>query len=137
MLDLSGRNRLGYEAAVMVPSGSATGAKLGFFKRLSSNTSTDFNSLYLRPGQEIGAAGSVGQGTGVQCLADRWYLVRVELDYTSLTMDVWIDSVRVIEDLPAATPGRLQHLLRLDDLRGRRHRLLRRCLHLLAPVRCG
>lgn len=100
-IPLAGFSTLTYSVAVMVPSGQATGAAVGFFKRLSGNTSTDFNSVFLSPGGQIRVNGSVGQDTGIICQADTWYDIVVEIDYGTQLLNVWVNGREVVWNLPA------------------------------------
>lgn len=103
-LDLTGRDRLAYRVAVRVPSGSPTGARVGFFERYSPTESRDLNAVGLDPGAPIWAVGTEWRATSITCQADTWYEVRVEIDHAALTMDVWIDGVKALDDLPAHAP---------------------------------
>jgi hypothetical protein len=100
-LPLDSLNSLTYRAAVMVPSGSATGASLGFFVRLSGNESRDFNSVYVIPGSEILAVGATTRGTGIICQPDTWYDIIVQIDYGALLMNMWVNGREVVWNLPA------------------------------------
>jgi hypothetical protein len=45
--------------------------------------------------------GAVEDSTGQAWLYDTWYSVKVSLDYVGLLMNVWVDGVQVVFDLPA------------------------------------
>jgi hypothetical protein len=85
----------------MVPSGSATGATMGFFIRKSPNTSTAINHVSFTPGSEIAVYGRESRGTGVIFRLDTWYDVKVEIDYVAAIMNVWVNGHEVVWDLPA------------------------------------
>jgi len=102
-LPLSGVNVITYSVAVMVPSGSAAGARVGFFLYTSSNTSIDFNSVDFSPGAQITATGQVTQGTGIICQPNTWYVVKVQLDYSAGIMNVWVNGQEMIWNLPASS----------------------------------
>ena len=102
-IDLAGVSALTYEVAVMVPSISATGAMIGFFVRISSNESRNYNGLTFDSSDDsVYAKGIPTTNTGFTWARDTWYLVKVEIDYDDLLMDVWIDGVQVVSDLEAA-----------------------------------
>ncbi|HEX7318955.1 MAG TPA: Ig-like domain-containing protein [bacterium] len=96
--------RLVYEYAIMIPSGSAGGANTGFFMFISSSESRDVNFVTFSTSDfQIYATGIAGQGTGYTWAYDTWYAVKVELDYDSLLMDVWLeDTLLIASDLTAA-----------------------------------
>lgn len=101
--DLSGVNRLTYEVAVMIPSGSATGSYVGFFVRVSSNESRMYNAVFFMSGDSsVYAHGITSTNTGMIWAYDTWYSVKVEIDYDSLQMDVWVDGQQVASDVDAA-----------------------------------
>ena len=100
-LPLGDVNVLTYSAAVMVPTSSAAGARVGFFVRTSPNTSVDFNSVDFSPGAQITATGLATQGTGIICQPNTWYQVKVQLDYTAGAMNVWVNGQEMIWNLPA------------------------------------
>ncbi|NTV04783.1 hypothetical protein HGA89_07765 [bacterium] len=100
-LDLTGRDRLTYRAAAMVPAGSATGASLGLFERTAPNESRERNAVFLDPGNEIVVLGAVWGHTGIIAQPDAWYVVQADIDYVAQTLDVWIDGAKVVDDLPA------------------------------------
>ncbi len=99
-LDLTGRTELAWRAALRVASGSQAGAHLGFFQRVASNESREYDAVVLNPGSEIMAYGTEGRGTGVPCVADAWYLVEVRFDLERKLMDVSVDGVERVTDLP-------------------------------------
>lgn len=99
-LDLSGRTELAWRAALRVASGSQAGAHLGFFQRTAPNESREYDAVVLNPGSEIMAYGAEGRSTGVACVADAWYLVEVRFDLARLSMDVSVDGVERVTDLP-------------------------------------
>jgi hypothetical protein len=102
-IDLTDVNRLTYEVAVMVPFTSSTGAMIGFFVRISSNESRNYNGLTFDSDDDfVYAKGIPAINTGFTWERDTWYMVKVEIDYDDLLMDVWIDGVQVVSDLEAA-----------------------------------
>ena len=102
-VDLGEVNRLTYEVAIMIPSISSTGAMIGFFVRISSNESRNYNGLTFDSDDDfVYAKGIPTTNSGFTWERDAWYLVKVEIDYDDLLMDVWIDDVQVVSDLEAA-----------------------------------
>lgn len=101
-LDLTDIERLNYELSIMIPSPDTTGAIFGFFYLLNPLLGTIYNGIWFR-GEDnlIYARGIAEDSTGVTWSRDRWYTVRVELDYPGLSMDVWLDSEQIVFDLPA------------------------------------
>jgi len=99
-LDLSGRHELAWRAAVRVAAGSQAGTHIAFFERIASNESREYDSVALNPGSEIMAYGTEGRSTGVSCVADAWYLVEARFDLARMLMDVSIDGVERVSDLP-------------------------------------
>jgi len=101
-LSLSGVKRLTYEFAIMIPN-SSTGALIGFFVRISPTLGEVFNGvLFAHADKNIYVRGTTPQNTGYPWYEDTWYCLRVELDYDSLRMDVWLDNQQIANDLQAA-----------------------------------
>lgn len=102
--DMAGVNRLTYEVAVMIPTGSTTGLYVGFFDRVSSNESLMYNAVFFMSGDSaIYAHGITSTNTGMTWTYDTWYSVKVEIDYDSLKMDVWVDEQQIASDVDAAS----------------------------------
>ena len=87
-----------------VPSDGSVGAKVGFFKYTSSNTSIDFNSVWISPEfgnlTVTGSAGLPWYDTGVKFQPDTWYDIKVHIDYTTGTMSAWINGALAVSGVP-------------------------------------
>ena len=101
-LDLTEVEELTYQVAVMIPAGSATTAKMGFFEEIDANTNTAYNQVRLNPGtQTFSIVGETGVTSESIWEYDTWYVIRVTVDYVNLLLDAWVDDTLEVEDLEA------------------------------------
>ncbi len=105
-LSLHGVSALTYEFAVKIPSYSSSSGWVGFFVRLSSATSTMYNSVRFGHDHYIYVRGSEGTGTNTNIIwsKDVWYHVRVVINYNSQLMDVYLNGNKIASGIQAATP---------------------------------
>ena len=95
-------NNLTYETSLMIPSTDTGGALFGFFVLLNPSTGAIYNGVrFNRNDKLVYARGVVEDSTGITWEHDRWYSVRVTLDYSQMMMNVWVDEEQVVSDLPA------------------------------------
>jgi hypothetical protein len=110
--------KLVYECAVMIPVHSYTGALFGFYLELSPTLGTVVNAvLFDYVDNRVHVKGRTGYSTGKTWQRDTWYRVRVELDYTRDSMDVWIDDQQVANNIIAA-PRDTTHIFALATEHG-------------------
>lgn len=102
-LDLTDVITLTYEFAVMVPTSSNTGAVIGFYKNTAPNEQKIYNGIilhYFSP-RYIYVIGTSITNTGYIWELGSWYLVKVEIDFCNLTMDVWVNNEMVASEIEA------------------------------------
>ncbi len=105
-IDISDVDNLTYEFSIMIPAGSVTGGIVGFFVKLSSNESRDYNLVHFCfQGNDsvVVVKGNSAIRTSFIWDFDTWYSVKVELDYVNLKMNVWINGQQVATDIEAAS----------------------------------
>ncbi len=101
-LNLADIQHLTYELSLMIPSSYSAGALVGFFTLLNPTCGMIYNGVMFEYADGlIYVHGAVEDSTGQVWLYDTWYSVKVSLDYVGLLMNVWIDGVQVVFDLPA------------------------------------
>lgn len=94
---------LSYEYSVMV-SDSTTGAQIGFFVFINPNLGAVVNGVQFNfEDGYVHVRGLYDYNTGQPWFQDTWHDVRVELDYDSLYMAVWLDDSLIVTGLHAAS----------------------------------
>ncbi len=102
-LDLTRLNKLTYEYALMIPENSPVGALAGFFVKLNPTLGTIFNGVLFDFNDNLVYVRGVDpQPTDFKWQKNLWYNIKVNLDYDSLLMDVWINGQKIADDIPAA-----------------------------------
>jgi hypothetical protein len=101
-LDMSNTIRLSYEFSVMIPNQS-TGGLVGFFRLVNPQLGEIFNGVMFDYTHTIHVRGVDPYDTGRAWQTETWYSVRVELDFESNTMDVWVDDQIIAENVESAS----------------------------------
>ncbi|MCX7995671.1 MAG: Ig-like domain-containing protein [candidate division WOR-3 bacterium] len=102
-IDLKKLDRLTYEYALMIPEKSPAGALTGFFVKLNPTLGTIYNGVLFDFNDSlVHVRGVDPQPTGFKWQRNVWYNIKVHLDYDNLLMDVWINSQKIVDDIPAA-----------------------------------
>jgi len=103
-LDLTKLNKLTYEYGLMIPENSPAGALAGFFVKISPSLGTILNGVLFDFNDSlVYVRGNDPQPTNFRWHRNTWYNIRVNLDYDSLLMDVWINGQMIAEDISAAS----------------------------------
>jgi hypothetical protein len=88
----------------MIPENSPAGALAGFFVKISPTLGTIYNGvLFDYSDSLVYVRGTDPQATNYIWHRNTWYNIRVNLDYDSLLMDVWINGQMIAEDISAAS----------------------------------
>ncbi len=110
---VDGVHRLTYEFSMMTPSNLPGGALVGFYVLIDEQSGGTYNAVnFYADNSQVIVIGEFGHySTSFTWSFDTWYAVKVDMDFDSLKMDVWIDSVQIVDDIECAGPDKTKMFL--------------------------